>query len=1086
MKKNLKLFLTLLLFIAGTSGIFAQIKVTGTVIDASKQPIVGANVVVKGTTIGTMTDINGKYTLDVPSASSTITISFIGYVARDFIVGNNNVIDATLESEARSLEEVVVVGYGTQKRANLTGTVATVGGAELVDYPVASAGIALQGKIPGVSITSIDGRPNATINIRVRGGGSVTQSNDPLFIVDGFPVSNINNIPASQIEDISVLKDASSAAIYGARGANGVVIITTKSPKAGKLNISYDGSFQVKKLSKYLEFLDGYDFVLANWEFGTLMSYGDAWEMAYGLGTKYSSLNPGGINAYKTAEYRDMQKDLLQTAYTWNHSLNLSGGNENSKFSLSFDNIDDQGIKIMSWYKRNVIIGKFQQKLAKGLILDVAAHVTSSSTFGSEGSSSYSGSSLTSGMRFTPVTPLGDISGANSQIGMYETWVRPNFDPLLTIKDVYSLSTSQSYRGTADLAWTIIDGLTLRTEYDYSLSYGKSYNFTGPIAKNTVGAEGGDASVGKSNGQSYRWVNTLNYALKFLPMAHQMDVMLGQEVTNSESESTSISGTKYPISFDYKKAFAMMNQYGNQTEIRLNNSYGVPDRMLSYFGRINYGFRDRYLMTFTLRADGSSNFAPTHRWGYFPAISVGWRISEESFMKGISAINNLKLRLSYGEAGNDRISSGLWKSEWSASSNGYSYLDIGNSYYVPASSQMTNPDLKWETTITRDIGLDFSLLKDRIHGTVDGYWNTTKDLLMLIQIPGYTGYTTQMQNAGQTRNTGLEVSLGGDIIRKNDLKVSANFNISFNRNKVESLSENMDHYYYGTGWASNSTRPASGDYALIVGQPIGLIRGFVYDGFYTTSDFTYDDVTKTYTLKDGVANSRTVLGLIPGVTAGSYPGMAKFKKIGTTQSATEVNETDDCVIIGNPNPKHIGGFNINSSYKGLDLLLAFNWSYGNDVYNTQRLADSYGAKIPFHNFSSAASNWYHLFKVDENGNLVRVYDPAELDALNVNTTTQYPFNELGVANSSGIEDGSFLRLNNVTLGYTLPSSLTKKVAIQSLRIYGTIYNAYTWTNYTGFDPEVSTRSTGTYPTPGMDFGSYPRSRTFTLGLSVNF
>jgi TonB-dependent starch-binding outer membrane protein SusC len=359
-------------------------------------------------------------------------------------------------------------------------------------------------------------------------------------------------------------------------------------------------------------------------------------------------------------------------------------------------------------------------------------------------------------------------------------------------------------------------------------------------------------------------------------------------------------------------------------------------------------------------------------------------------------------------------------------------------------------------------------------------------LLMVIQIPGYTGYSNQMQNTGQTRNIGLELSLGGDIINTHDLKVSADFNIAFNRGIVQSLSQDMDHYYYGTGWASNSTRPASGDYALIVGKPVGLIRGFVYDGYYTTNDFTYDPVTHNYTLKDGVANSRTVLGLIPGVQAGAYPGMAKFKKLASVQSGTEVNETDDVTIIGNPNPKHTGGFNINSTFKGFDLLLSFNWSYGNDVYNTQKLADSFGNKLPFRNFSAVSNNWYHLFKIDASGNLVRVYTPTGLDSLNVNTTTQYPFNEMGVSNSSGIEDGSFLRLNNVTLGYSLPSDLTKKVAIQHLRIYGTIYNALLWTKYTGFDPEVSTRDTGTYPTPGIDFGSYPRSRSFTIGVNVTF
>jgi hypothetical protein len=457
--------------------------------------------------------------------------------------------------------------------------------------------------------------------------------------------------------------------------------------------------------------------------------------------------------------------------------------------------------------------------------------------------------------------------------------------------------------------------------------------------------------------------------------------------------------------------------------------------------------------------------------------------SEESFLKGVSLISNLKLRLSYGEAGNDRISSGLWKSEWSALSNGYSYLDVGNLYYVPSSSMMTNPDLKWETSITRNVGLDFGLFENRLYGTFDAYYNTTKDLLMIVQIPAYTGYTTQMQNAGVTSNKGIELTLGGNIIKTKDLRISADFNISFNRNKVESLTEGMDYYYYGSGGVN--MRPQGTNYGLIVGQPVGLFRGFVYDGYYTTSDFDYDAATKKYTLKADLANSATIQGTTPGLPVGPYPGMLKLKKLGYTQSATTINDLDDVTVIGNPNPKHTGGFNLNASYKGFDMLLAFNWSYGNDIYNADRSVNKYGAKNPFHNYSDAVANWYKIFDIDASGNLFRVYDPAALDALNTGTTTYYPFQELEVINTSIIEDGSFLRLNNVTLGYTLPSELTKRIAIQKLRVYGTIYNALLWTKYSGLDPEVSTGS-GTYPLPGMDSGAYPRARTFTFGVNVSF
>ena len=507
-----------------------------------------------------------------------------------------------------------------------------------------------------------------------------------------------------------------------------------------------------------------------------------------------------------------------------------------------------------------------------------------------------------------------------------------------------------------------------------------------------------------------------------------------------------------------------------------------------FFSRINYTFKNRYSFSTTLRADGSSNFAPSHRWGYFPAAAVAWRISEEPFMKKVSAVDNLKLRFSYGQAGNDQISSGLWKTEWAAGSDGYSYYDVGNSYYQFASGMMTNPNLKWETTITRNLGVDFALFNSRVYGNVDAYWNTTKDLLMVNALPAYTGYTTQMDNVGQTRNLGVEFVIGGDIVRKKDLRISANLNVAVNRNKVEKLSEEMKYMYYSSNWGSNSTMPSGGDYAFMVGKPVGLIRGYVYDGFYTTADFNYNATSHTYTLKDGVPNSFSVMGAFPSFTSSVYPGMIKLKKLGTQSNATKINESDDATIIGNTNPKHTGGFNLNISYKNFDAMLGFNWSYGNDIYNANKLANSYGRKMPFRNFSSMVNGWYNIFDVDGSGNLVRVYDPAALDALNVNATQPMPFQENAIVSSAGIEDGSFLRLNNVTLGYTLPKYLTKRALIQKLRVYATINNAWLWTKYTGYDPEIDAGNgrNGTYPTPGMDFGAYPRARTFTFGVNVNF
>ncbi|MFL9831501.1 TonB-dependent receptor [Flavobacterium sp. ST-87] len=1062
-----------------------QTTITGVVKDAKTgMPLPGVTVLIKSTTQGTSTDLDGNYSIKVDS-KGILQFSYIGYKTSESPVIGKTTININLTEESNQLDEIVVVGYGTAKRKDLTGSVVSVKGKELAAYPVPNVATAMQGKMPGVTITALDGRPDSKVSIRVRGGGSITQSNDPLFIVDGFPVSNINDIPASQIASIDVLKDASSTAIYGARGANGVVLITTKAPTSGKVSVTYSGNTQFKSPAKYLGALNGYDFVKLNWDFGTLFGNGTAWASQYGLGTANSSLNPEGINAYKTARYRDLEKEVLRNTTAQNHNITISGGNEKTKYSVSFDNFNDNGLKIESYYKRTNVLGKIKSEIAKGLDFEADMYYSNQEVFGSESQTSSVGSRLTNASRYTPVTPLGD---PNTDLGLFETYVKPEFDPIGIIRDIYDKTERQKYRANLALNWKVTDALTLRTDYGTTRNYSNRYQFTGSFAKNTVGVQGGDASISKTTDKGYRLVNTLNYKFLKLGENHDLNILLGQEINNKESENTSLSGTNYPVSFDYNRAFSLMSQYGDQNNIRIENTYDIPGHLASFFGRINYTFKDRYLFTATLRADGSSNFAPANRWGYFPAAAFAWRVSDESFLQNSKIISNLKLRLSYGQVGNDQISSGLWKENWTGST-GYSYNNINNGIYIPSTSMMINPNLKWETTITRNLGIDYGLFDNRLYGTIDAYWNTTKDLLLPKNVPAYTGYLNQMDNIGQTRNIGLEFSLGGDIISDGDFKLSANMNISINRNKVESLSEGINYNYYNSGWASTTISPINGDYAFSVGDPVGLIRGYKYDGFYTTDDFDYNSATQVYTLKSGIANSTSVLGTFPGLPANSaYPGMLKLKKVNTDTHATNINETDDATIIGNTNAKFTGGFNINASYKSFDLLLGFNGSYGNDIYNANKLGNSYGNKAPFRNFSTVTQNAYTLFDVNASGDLVRIYDPATLNILNANAKTYMPFHERAVIHSGGIEDGSFLRLNNVTLGYTLPTDISQKVAIQNLRIYATITNALLWTKYTGYDPEVDAGNgrNSTYPTPGMDFGAYPKARTFTLGISIKF
>lgn len=1072
--------------------IYAQgtLNVKGIITDAKLGgPLPGVSILIKGTTKATSADFDGNYTISA-KPSDVLVFSFVGYKTVQVAVEGKTKINVSLTEEANQLDEIVVIGYGTSKRKDLTGSVGSVKGKDLAAYPVANIATAMQGKIAGVTITSMDGRPDAKMSIRVRGGGSITQSNDPLIIVDGFPVGSLNDIPASQIASIDVLKDASSTAIYGARGANGVILVTTKAPTSGKVSVTYNGNTQVKTPSKHIGALDSYDFVKLNWDYGTLFSapLGNAWAMAYGLGTAYQGLNPEGINAYRTAAGRDIEEEVIRSTTAQNHNIAISGGNEKTKYSVSFDNLDDNGLKIESYYKRSNILAKIKSEIAKNLDFEGDIYYNNQEVFGSEAQTSSVGSWLTRSLNFTPVTPLGDISGNNTQLNLYETYVRSSFDPITTIKNIHDKTLRQKYRGNAALNWKVNDALTLRSEYSASKDYSSRYQFTGSFAKNTVGVQGGDAAVTKDYDTRYRFVNTANYKFQNLGDNNRLDVLLGQETNGTDGTRTGISGTNYPISFDYNKAFAAMGQYGDQNAVRILNIEKDPTRTASFFTRINYTFKDRYLFTFTMRADGSSNFSPANRWAYYPAGAFAWRASDEAFLKDSKVVSDLKFRLSYGEVGNDQISSGLWREEWTGAS-GYGYTNVANGISVPASTMLVNPNLKWETTITRNFGVDFGFFDNRLYGTIDVYWNTTKDLLMVNTLPAYTGYVSQMANVGQTRNTGLEFTIGGDIVRNGDFKLSANMNISLNRNEVEALASGVSSNFYTSGWGSTTMQPVGGDYAFKVGDPVGLIRGYKYDGYYTTADFDYNATTKVYTLKAGIPNSIGVLGNIPGLPANSaYPGMLKLQKLGTTTSATNINATDDATIIGNTTPDFTGGLNINASYKSFDLLLGFNGSYGNDIYNANKLANSFGNKLPFRNFSSSVQNAYTLFDVNASGDLVRIYDPAALDALNANATTYMPFHENGVVHSDGIEDGSFIRLNNVTLGYTLPSDISNKIGMQNFRLYATVTNAWLWTKYTGYDPEVDAGNgrNSTYPTPGMDFGAYPKARTFTLGVNVKF
>lgn len=1077
-------------------------KVTGTVLDEQGQPMIGVTVRLRDGKAGATTDLDGKFSIEVPQ-NSVLVFSYIGYQEYTLTVGNQNNYIINMESENAALDEVVVIGYQTIKRKDLTGSVASVRGEDVATMPVANVAQALQGKLPGVNVTTQDGRPDATVSIRVRGGGSISQSNDPLILVDGITVKSLDDIPSDQVESIDVLKDASSTAIYGARGANGVILVTTKGAKEGKVSVSYNGYVKFNTPTKYLDTLDPYDYLSFVW--GNAAALGDAYrvsfEKLYGLGS-YAGNNAGGIDSYRNVPNQDIQKDVYNSSVSHNHDLTITGGNDKTRMLFSANYMDEEGMKINSYARRASFNFKINQKITKNLDVSFDARYSDRRTMGDEKTTNGSGSILSSSYRFRPIATsdiLGDLDamreGNMEMYGRQSTWDR--YSPAARIGDYEPLYIKQRLRSTASLNWRIIDGLTYHTDLSYNRTWEEDKIWGGAIYNNYMNdATGeklyaGSVEWAKRGSWGLRWTNTMSYDFNFLPEEHRLNLLLGHEVTDSGGDEIEIDANHFPANFTKDNAFAMINQY-DKTAGTSNFFSGVdmPERILSFFGRVNYTLLDRYLFTFTFRADGSSKFSPEHRWGYFPAAAIGWRISEEPFMESTRDwLDNLKLRFSYGSVGNDGIDANLWSQMWTSETDMRWQYALNNQYsssYDYSATEMANRDLKWETTITRNIGVDFSFFNSRLWGSVDLYWNTTKDLLMLTSIPGITGFTATYDNIGQTSNKGIEISLSGEIYKDKDWNITAGMNINFNKGNVDELADNVTGLY-SSSWCGSSSFPGN-DYILKEGSPVGIVRGYIYDGFYTTDDFNY--VNGQYVLKEGVADLGSFINPVHGVDRpegqNAYPGLPKYRDMNDDKV---IDELDVCEI-GDMNPVHTGGFNINATWKNFDLGLYFNWSYGNDVYNVNKIASMYCAKESgaYENKLAFMKDAYKIYDIVD-GQLVHLTTPEQLNAANVNAKYPLPYSENGVTSTLAIEDGSYLRLNTLTLGYSLPQNLLRKVGISKLRIYGTVYNVFTITGYSGLDPEVSANTSNnnaTYPTVGLDWGTYPRARSFVVGLNLTF
>jgi len=1081
--------------------------VEGVVKDSTGATLPGVSVLLKGTKIGTVTDINGKYKLTIPDGTGKLVFSYLGYINTEIDINNRTKIDLVLKEESRALNEVVVIGYGTVKKRDLTGAVASVSGKDIAAVPVPNIAQAMQGKLPGVAINSQDGRPGGNINILIRGGTSITSGNQPLILIDGIP-GNLNDIPGDQVESVDVLKDASSEAIYGSRGANGVILVTTKSGKAGKPMVSYNGYVKINTPAKYLQQLDPYDYLTYVWAnaAANATAYQTPFEILYGLGAN-SGKNTGGIESYRNLPTYDMQRQVYKQSVSWNHALTISGGTEQTKVLFSATYSDDEGMKIQSYQRRATAAFKLSHKISNNITFDLNTRYANTPTLDDESTTSGSGSILSSAYRFRPIATsdiLGDLTALTasnniSQYGKNALW--DNYSAAARAADYDPLSLSSNFVGVASLNWLIIKGLTYHTDFNMNGSWSQRKYWSGAtyngFINDATGAVlyAGNVDYRKNDSWGLRWANTLAYEFNIDRDSH-FNILAGTEVSNSGGTGISIQANHFPSNFNEQTAFAQINQYdpvaGTAT---FSSSVSYPDRLESYFGRLLYSYKDKYLFTATFRADASSKFTEGNRWGYFPAAAFAWRVSQESFMKNVSWVDDFKLRVSYGAVGNNNIAAGAYAQTWGAVTDPRSQYDINHTllpaYQLSTPSTLANPNLKWETTITRDAGTDFSLFHGKLSGSVDLYWNTTRDLLLITTIPPITGFNNTLANVGQTSNRGIEIAVSAPIYRDKDWKINVGGNINFNRNKVDQLSNNVNPLY-GAAWAGSAQYPAS-DYILIAGQPVGLVRGLTYIGTYTPADFNYNN--GLYTLKTGVPDvSSAIAGVMHGLVTGTdrptgqnaYPGMAKYADLNGDGKIDD----NDLSVIGNTTPKFTGGFNFNVNYKNFDLGLNFNYSVGNDIYNANKLAGLYGAKEGgvYENKLAILDNAYKIYDV-ENGQLVRLRTPDQLNAANTGATLPLAYSETAVTSTLGIEKGTFLRLNTATIGYTLPKILSSKIGIGSLRIYGSVYNLLTLTSYSGLDPEVSVNdnaNSSTYPTRGLDFGAYPRARSFVMGVNLNF
>jgi len=1041
------------------------IPVTGVVLDQTGEAVIGANVMIKGSNVGAITDVNGNYLIQVPNENATLQFSYLGYKSQEFRVGSKRRIDVTLSEDRQLLDEVVVVGYGTMKKSDLTGAVTSVREDAIAKSVPTTIDQVLQGRAAGVQVTQNSGIPGASSTIRIRGINSINASTEPIYVIDGVIISvsssnTATNNPLAAInpQDIvsmDILKDASATAIYGAQASNGVVIINTRRGKKGEASINYNGYVGWQELPKHLD-------VLNLQQYATLSN----------IRADNGQVNPNSyfVRPDLLGTGTDWQSELFNTAMMTNHNLTISGGSDKSTYSLSAGYSNQDGIAEASGFRRLSLSGSFDSQVkewARTGVNFAFSNTNQKLTVSNE-------DLVLKAIGAGPNIPVRNNDGS---YGMPDgQWTGGGTNPIAKalMFDNRNYNTGARANTFLELTPSFVKGLSYRTEFSFDVNFYNTYNFEPTY--NLATWDSRDFNIRTDTKQYniyYSWRNILTYDKQF--GVNKITAMLGQEMSKSTWEYLQGSRQGLPVNG------ATDINLGDPSKAEANGYTGASS-LLSYFGRLFYSYNDKYLLTATLRRDGSSKFAPQNRWGWFPSFALAYRLSQEDFLKDNTTISNLKIRAGWGLVGNQNIP------------DNHAWLPIYNSKGSPwgtglVASNTPNENLVWESTASTNVGFDLGLLQNRINLVVDFYYKKTDNLLMQASLPAYIGVGTQAGqstlpwvNLGSLQNKGFEVTLNTQNIVTKNFQWNTDIVFSLNRNKVLSLNTS-------TG---QDTRQASGTYfgaqyeivnRSVVGQPIGQFYGYKVIGrFEKATDFYMVN-------KDGQIVRTPVYNNLPidkgsGVWIGDYIYADLSGPDGKPDGKIDEN---DRTFIGNPEPKFTYGINNNFTYKNFDLGIQLVGVYGNDVVNYVRrfMDDPYFNNT---NLFTTALNFAQIGLIDPNGpddyrnTKIIGGDPHAPRMALSNSTNDYDY----LFSDRFVEDGSYLRIQNISLAYTFPKSWLRHAGIGNIRLYTNLQNVYTFTKYSGFDPEIGIQGSGQNRTTGVDQGRYPSPRIYTVGLNLTF